>query len=499
MRVATYTRISTDEENQPYSLGAQEDRLAAFIRSQEGWDLSRKYTDQMTGSVLERPGLQQALRDARAGKYDLLLVYRVDRLARSVRGLAQILDELDHAKVQFRSATEPFENGTAPGRMMLQVLGAFAEFERATLIDRVVAGMERKAKRGEWHGGQLPYGYSGKTNDLQVVEEEAKVVRRIFSMCGEKTWGAKAIANALNAEGCRTRTGRPWGPRTVLDLLRNPVYVGDVWFRGVTYPGLHPAIVDRPTFATCAALLEERGESQRLKATHSSGYDLAGVSRCQGCRKRMLGTGAHGRSARYRYYVCYSRHNYGKHTCSARPLSADHVERAAWDDVERTFANTELMNRVLAKLQEDRTDQRPEMEEQLATVRAEIERVDKAVRRYEVAFENGDLAAADLGRRLRELGDQLRDLQARGAELEDQLANASTTTLTDEDLAGLGRRIREVRHQGTAEERKSLLNELIVELWVDGNVIRPIYRVPRSPVLMPRTLVDPRGFEPLTF
>jgi site-specific DNA recombinase len=95
VRIATYTRISTDEENQPYSLGAQEDRLAAHVRSQEGWELTRKYTDQMTGSVLERPGLQDALRDARRGLYDLLLVYRVDRLSRSVRGLAQILEELD--------------------------------------------------------------------------------------------------------------------------------------------------------------------------------------------------------------------------------------------------------------------------------------------------------------------------------------------------------------------------------------------------------------------
>ena len=126
MRVATYTRISTDEEHQPYSLEAQDTRLRAYVASQEQWELTRKYSDRMTGSTLERPELQRALADARLGRFDLMLVYRVDRLSRSVRGLAQILEELDHAHVVFRSATEPFDTGTPAGRMMVQMLGVFA-------------------------------------------------------------------------------------------------------------------------------------------------------------------------------------------------------------------------------------------------------------------------------------------------------------------------------------------------------------------------------------
>lgn len=164
MRVATYTRISTDEEHQPYSLEAQDERLGAYIRSQDSWEWSRRYTDQMTGSVLERPDLQRALSDARAQRFDLLLVYRVDRLSRSVRGLAQILEEVDQAHVLFRSATEPFDTGSPAGRMMVHMLGVFAEFERATLIDRVIAGMERKAARGGWHGGVSPFGYTVDAN-----------------------------------------------------------------------------------------------------------------------------------------------------------------------------------------------------------------------------------------------------------------------------------------------------------------------------------------------
>jgi site-specific DNA recombinase len=147
VRIATYTRISTDEVNQPYSLGAQSERLASYVASQEDWELTGTFTDQMSGAKLERPGLTNALRAAKAGRFDLLLVYRVDRLSRSVRGLAEVLETLDAAGVGFRSATEPFDTTSAAGRMMVQMLGVFAEFERATIIDRVIAGMERKAPK----------------------------------------------------------------------------------------------------------------------------------------------------------------------------------------------------------------------------------------------------------------------------------------------------------------------------------------------------------------
>ena len=128
MRVAIYRRISTDEERQPFSLDAQQERLAAYIAAQPGWVLARSYSDRMSGKRLDRPGLQQALQDARAGRYDLLLVFKVDRLARSTGGLAKVLEELDAAGVAFRSASEPFDTSTAAGRMMMQMLGVFAEF-----------------------------------------------------------------------------------------------------------------------------------------------------------------------------------------------------------------------------------------------------------------------------------------------------------------------------------------------------------------------------------
>jgi site-specific DNA recombinase len=182
MRIATYTRISTDEATQPYSLEAQATRLDSYVDSQEDWRIVRRFTDQASGAILERDGLERALREAETGRFDLLLVYRVDRLSRSVRGLAQILERLDAAEVLFRSATEPFDTASSAGRMMVQMLGVFAEFERATIVERTVAGMQRKAERGEWVGGNIPFGYRiGEDRHFLVPEPtEAPVVPLLF-------------------------------------------------------------------------------------------------------------------------------------------------------------------------------------------------------------------------------------------------------------------------------------------------------------------------------
>ena len=128
----------------------------AFVASQPGWEHVKTYTDQFSGAYSERPGLTEALRDARLGLYDTLLVYRVDRFARSLKVLVGLLEELETMGVAFRSATEPIDTSTATGRMLIQLLGVFAEFERATIIDRVVAGMERKAARGGWPTSTSP-------------------------------------------------------------------------------------------------------------------------------------------------------------------------------------------------------------------------------------------------------------------------------------------------------------------------------------------------------
>ncbi len=230
LRVAIYIRISTDEEHQPFSLEAQETKLRSYIEIQPGWELVGPiYRDEKSGATLERPALQRALTAAKAGRFDILLVYRVDRLARSLRGLVDILDQLDAAEVGFRSATEPVDTSTAVGRMLVQMLGVFAQFERETIIDRVINGMERKAAKGEWCGGYRPHGYEldRDTGKLVPVDGEDKVPAMIFNMYVRERLGARAVGTRLNERGLRTKAGNPWNAEAVLTVLRNRVYLGE--------------------------------------------------------------------------------------------------------------------------------------------------------------------------------------------------------------------------------------------------------------------------------
>jgi site-specific DNA recombinase len=202
-RVCIYTRISTDEENQPTSLHSQRERLEAFCKAQEGWRIVAHKQDQATGTKLDRPGLQAALDLARSGSIDMLLVYRVDRLSRKVRQLAQLTEELDTLDVVLKSATEPFDTGAAAGRMMLQMLAVFAEFEHATIVDRISAGIERRAKEGRWFGGRPPFGYTFSSEDRMLVPDPVKapVVRRGCSTCTH----ASGSARARSRSSCATK------------------------------------------------------------------------------------------------------------------------------------------------------------------------------------------------------------------------------------------------------------------------------------------------------
>ncbi len=237
-RVCVYTRISTDEENQPTSLASQHERLEAFCKVQEDWRIIAHHEDRATGTKLDRPGLQAALDLARQGRIDQLLVYRIDRLSRKVRQLASIAEELDTLNVVLRSATEPFDTGSPAGRMMLQMLGVFAEFEHATIVDRITAGIERRAREGRWYSGRPPFGYT--LNDGQLAPDPitAPTVRRIYQLYIEDRLGTIAIAHQLRAEHAPAPSAG-WGHPAVHRVLTNPTYLGRIRWRDQDFLSTH--------------------------------------------------------------------------------------------------------------------------------------------------------------------------------------------------------------------------------------------------------------------
>ncbi len=515
MRVATYTRISTDEAHQPYSLEAQATRLGSYIASQDDWSLVRQFSDQASGASTERPELTRALTEARAGRFDLLLVYRVDRFARSVRGLATLLEQLDSAGVAFRSATEPFDTATPAGRMMVQMLGVFAEFERSTIIDRVIAGMERKAARGEWCGGSRPYGYAidPASGHLVPVETEEPVVKAIFDRYTRGRAGLKTVANWLNTRGHRTKSGRPWNHMAVLTVLRNRAYLGEVYFRDAYHPAPHRPLVDPDTFDLAQRILATRGEDYSHRAANASDYLLAGLLTCASCGKRFVGTAAHGNRYRYRYYTCFSRQRYGTDTCNAERLPADALDTAVLNALLDTYTRTDLFETALAAGAERAGAVRAQHQAELAVVDAEAARTEEAIERYLLAFEAGTLPEAQCGQRIRTLGAKAAELRTRRAELVDLIAAAKEPEAQRATLDAIRDHLAETIRSGEAATKKGLLQNLVHDIRVEGrHNIKPYFRLPIGPttvtnpdpstqgqkVRTPSGPVPPAGLEPAT-
>lgn len=489
VRVAVYLRISTDEENQPFSLDAQEHRLRAFIESQPGWVLARKpYVDQQSGAYIDRPGLQRALRDAGLGLFDVLLVYRVDRFARKLRVLVDLLEQLEGSGVAFRSATEPIDTSTPTGRMLVQLLGVFAEFERETIIDRVINGMERKAARGEWTAGAIPFGYAARRrarddsspNYLEVDEDRAPLVPVIFDKYANHRMGAHAIANWLNDSGHRTKRGALWSHVAVLKVLRNRTYLGEVFFRDEWHAAPHPPLVDAALFAEVQRVLAERGEDYSKRASNVSDYLLSGLIVCAKCGHHYTGTAATGRSARYRYYTCFSRQRYGVKKCDADRLPADDLDDAILRALLATYERHDLFDKAVHAAVARLDDSRDVRAGELAAADARIAKAEAAIERYLRAFEDGTMPEQQCGQRVRELGRELTDLRLRRDELAELVEEGRIVPPSQEVLDEVRRRVAEAIDQGSDAERKAVLQALVATISVTSrDYIEPYFRVPK--------------------
>jgi site-specific DNA recombinase len=364
-------------------------------------------------------------------------VFRVDRLSRNVRQLVQLSEELDHVGVAHRSATEPFETSSAAGKMMLQMLGVFAEFERTTIVERVVAGMERAASQGRWVMGKVPYGYVRDDDSKLLVPEpvQAVVVRRIFELYVAGRKGIKSIANILNGEGFRTKNGMPFAHPIVHSILCNPIYAGKVRFRNREVSGLHESLVDEETYGRAQEILAERGESHALRRRNATEYLLSGVVRCGLCGRAFIGTSAKGRSALYHYYTCSTRYRYGTKECGAERLPKAALEEAVIEQMVDVYSDGELIADALAEANLAEVKSRDEIEERLASLRQQQAGARRALDRYFAAFEEGSLSPSDCQERISMLKARIEALETEERQLAHETVYDSSEAISAAEVA----------------------------------------------------------------
>jgi DNA invertase Pin-like site-specific DNA recombinase len=351
LRCAIYTRKSTDHnlDLEFNSLHAQREACEAYIKSQahEGWRLvPDRYDDgAFSGASLERPALQSLLEAVRGGRIDTIVVYKVDRLTRSLADFAKLVELFDRHGVSFVSVTQSFNTTSSMGRLTLNVLLSFAQFEREVIGERVRDKIAASKRKGLWVGGPVPLGYKSVNKKLVVVPEMAERVRMIFTRyVALRSLGL--LAKELDRQGIRSLSGKPKKSTRgiampismagVANLLRNPFYVGDVVYRGHVARGDHEPIIDRDLFEAAQRILDANAVERmnRLKGTLAL---LAGrLFDDRGNRMTPSHTNKNG--ARYRYYVSMAILQKRSHQAgNVSRVPAPEIEAAVVDALRERF------------------------------------------------------------------------------------------------------------------------------------------------------------------
>src|SRR6266700_3748390 len=341
-RCAIYTRKSSEHNLDLAfsSLDAQREACEAYIKSQaqEGWRLipSRYDDGAFSGASLERPALQQLLSDVRASKIDIVLVYKVDRLTRSLADFAKLVELFDVHGVSFVSVTQQFNTTTSMGRLTLNVLLSFAQFEREVTSERIRDKIAASKRKGLWVGGPLPLGYHMKEGKIAVVEDEAERVRLIYRRYLE-LGGVNALVRDLREKDIRTKirlrsTGLSHGGilyerGSLFYLLHNRFYIGEVKYKDEVLPGEQPAIMDRQLFDAVQQKLTDQW-SHRNHAKTKSDHVLTGLL-FDDAGHRMIPTHATKAGLRYRYYASLP-HLKGE----SKTVSVGSVSRIPATDIE---------------------------------------------------------------------------------------------------------------------------------------------------------------------
>ena len=319
LRCAVYTRKSTDHnlDLEFNSLDAQREACEAYIKSQahEGWRLIPTHYDDgaFSGASLERPALQKLLAEVRANKVDVIVVYKVDRLTRSLSDFAKLVELFDQYSASFVSVTQHFNTTSSMGRLTLNVLLSFAQFEREVIGERVRDKVAASKAKGIWVGGSIPLGYVSVNKKLVIVPEDAETVRSIFQRYLE-LGSVRDLAEDLDRKGVRTRrqtlsTGKTrggirFGVGALAHLLRNRFYIGEVVYRGAVHAGEHEPILDRNLFDAVQAKLTASAGARELKLKASPSLLAGRIFDDRG--NRMTPTHTNKQGARYRYYVSHA-------------------------------------------------------------------------------------------------------------------------------------------------------------------------------------------------
>ena len=481
VRCAIYTRKSTDEGlDQAFNtLDAQREAGEAFISSQrhEGWiTLPQKYDDGgYTGANMDRPALKRLLSDIESGIANCVVVYKVDRLTRSLLDFARIMEVLDKRGATFVSVTQQFNTTASLGRLTLNILLSFAQFEREMISERTRDKMSAARRKGKWVGGNPVLGYdvAAQGGALVVNPAEAQRVREIFALYLEHG-SLIPVVEDLDRRGWRMKSwttregreagGKPIAKNSLYNMLTNIIYTGKVAYGGQVYEGEHDRIVDDNTWNRVQSALSRNGRRGGRNVGNKHGALLKGLVRCASCDAGMVHSYVSKKNRFYRYYVCVKAHQRGWAQCETRSVSAPALENAVVEQLRGIARDPAMLRAVLRQIEDHRLQDAASIDKEKAAIEVELKKI---------AQETGDAASMAGGVRLAaghlvDLQERMTHLSGRLADIQQQMAGIEAERANPRDVEAALHEFDPLWDQLSTWEQERFIRTLVEQVRYDG-------------------------------
>ena len=496
--IAIYCRVSTDEQAEfGYSIDEQKRLLEEWCKAND-YIIYKCYSDRgISGkNIKDRPALKELLSDAKEGKFDMVISWKINRVSRKLEDVLKIVSLLEKNNITFKSYSEPFETDTPAGRMQFQMMALIGEFERGTIAQNVKMGMIAKAKSGNWCGGRV-LGYDivpnnspeeekkGK-NKLDINEKEAEIVRFIFNEYS-KGKGYKAITNQINKLGYKTKKGNNFSVGSIRDILTNPVYIGEIRYNvrqnwsekrrrninpnPIRVKGKHEAIIDRELWDKVQLILEsKKGKPSRI---YDGEYPLTGILRCPKCGAGMVisrttNTLADGTKKRIAYYCCGNWKNKGTSVCNSNTIRVDKANEYVFKKIEELVSNEAMIKAVVKNINKERKDKVKPAKRLLGDIDKELEKLDKRKRKIFEAYEDDILTKEEFQIRKDELNEKIRILEEEKKPLLNTISEDVSEEIPYEFIKDILMNFSKVLNSSVSrEQQKKLLHMIISEITMN--------------------------------
>lgn len=494
--VGGYIRVSTERQVEGYSIEGQITQIEQYCHF-NGYELVDIYADRgISGKSMNRPELQRMLNDAKNGKLDCVMVYKTNRLARNTSDLLTIVEELHRQNVEFFSLSERMEVKNSTGKLMLQILASFSEFERNTILENIYTGQRQRALEG-YYQGNLPLGYNNipdNKKELMINQHEANIVKYIFESYA-KGHGYRKIANALNHKGYVTKKGNPFSISAVTYILSNPFYIGKIQFakykdwndkrrkglndKPVIAEGKHTPIISQDLWDKVQARKKQVSKKPQV---HGKGTNLlTGIIACPQCSASMsasitVNTLKDGTKKRIRYYSCSNFRNKGSKVCSANSVRADVIEKYVMDQILEIVKSDKVLKQVVERVNQENQVDVAALNHDIAYKQQQFDEINAKLKNLIQTIEdNPDLTSA-LKPTIHQYETQLNDITNQINQLKQQ-QNQEKPSYDTKQISIILRRIFQNIESMDKSQLKALYLTVIdrIEIRKDGNHKKQFY------------------------